>query len=187
MTESEAFSPPPADTGLALVRRWWGEHPIAQAIGLLGAAVVLGIAASNILASMHRLGMSPTLDYLSQPANFDISESLIAYHAGDPYWRAILVGILNTLKLAASGCAHATALGLFLGIARVAGNPLVSKLVEAYVELVRNTPLVLQPATPGNLSFRPGRVCAMDRGRARRRLALGDPARAHRRRRPRHP
>jgi general L-amino acid transport system permease protein len=88
--------------------------------------------------------MSPTLDYLWQPANFDISESLITYRAGDPYYRAILVGILNTLKLAASGCAVATALGLFLGVAHAAGNPLISRLVEAYVELIRNTPLVLQ-------------------------------------------
>jgi general L-amino acid transport system permease protein len=87
--------------------------------------------------------MSPTLDYLWQPANFDISESLI-YRAGGPYYRAILVGILNTLKLAASGCAVATALGLFLGVAHAAGNPLISRLVEAYVELIRNTPLVLQ-------------------------------------------
>jgi len=93
---------------------------------------------------MHRLGMSPSLDYLSQPANFDISESLIAYRAGEPYYRAILVGLLNTLKLAASGCLVATALGLFLGVARAAGNPLISKLVEAYVEIIRNTPLVLQ-------------------------------------------
>jgi general L-amino acid transport system permease protein len=144
MTDSQALPAPEEETPLALLRRWWGDHPIAQAVGLLGAAVVLGIAVSNILESMHRLGMSPTLEYLRQPANFDISESLIAYRAGDPYSRAILVGILNTLKLAASGCAIATALGLFLGLARVAGNLLVSKLVEAYVELVRNTPLVLQ-------------------------------------------
>lgn len=144
MTDTQAFLPPPEETGLALLRRWWGDHPIAQTVGLLGAAIVLGIAVSNILESMHRLGMSPTLDYLRQPANFDISESLVAYRAGDPYLRAILVGILNTLKLAASGCVIATALGLFLGLSRVAGNPLVSKLVEAYVELVRNTPLVLQ-------------------------------------------
>jgi general L-amino acid transport system permease protein len=144
MTDSQALPAPGEETGLAVLRRWWGDHPIAQAVGLLVAAVVLGIAVSNILETMHRLGMSPTLDYLRQPANFDISESLIAYRAGDPYFRAILVGILNTLKLAASGCAIATALGLFLGLARVAGNPLVSKLVEAYVELVRNTPLVLQ-------------------------------------------
>ena len=115
MTESQAFQAPFEETRLALLRRWWGDHPIAQVVGLLGAAVVLGVALSNILESMHRLGMSPTLDYLRQPANFDISESLITYRAGDPYSRAILVGILNTLKLAASGCAAATALGLFLG------------------------------------------------------------------------
>jgi general L-amino acid transport system permease protein len=144
MTESQAFQAPFEETRLELIRRWWGDHPIAQVIGLLGAAVVLGVALSNILQSMHRLGMSPTLDYLRQPANFDISESLITYRAGQPYARAILVGILNTLKLAASGCAAATALGLFLGLARAAGHPLISRLVEAYVELIRNTPLVLQ-------------------------------------------
>jgi general L-amino acid transport system permease protein len=144
MTESQVFQAPSEETRLAFLRRWWGDHPIAQIIGLLGAAVGLGVALSNIVGSMHRLGMSPSLDYLSQPANFDISESLIAYRAGEPYYRAILVGILNTLKLAASGCAAATALGLLLGVARAAGNPLISKLVEAYVELIRNTPLVLQ-------------------------------------------
>ena len=144
MTDLQALPTPLEETRLALFRRWWGDHPIPQILGLLGAAVVLGIAFSNILESMHRLGMSPTLDYLSQPANFEISESLITYRAGDPYSRAILVGILNTLKLAASGCVVATALGLFLGVARAAGNPLVSKLVEVYVELIRNTPLVLQ-------------------------------------------
>jgi general L-amino acid transport system permease protein len=144
MTQSQAFQAPSEESRLALVRRWWGDHPIVQIIGLLGAAVVFGVALSNILGSMHRLGMSPSLDYLSQPANFDISESLIAYRAGEPYYRAILVGLLNTLKLAASGCLVATALGLFLGVARAAGNPLISKLVEAYVEIIRNTPLVLQ-------------------------------------------
>jgi general L-amino acid transport system permease protein len=144
MTDSQSLLAPPQETRLELLRRWWGDRPIAQVVGLVVAAVVLGIAVSNILESMRRLGMSPSLDYLRQPANFDISESLIAYRAGDPYWRAILVGILNTLKLAAAGCVVATALGLFLGIARAAGNPLVSKLVQVYVEFVRNTPLVLQ-------------------------------------------
>jgi general L-amino acid transport system permease protein len=144
MTDLQALPAPAEETPFVLLRRWWGAHPVAQIVGLLGAVVVLGVAFSNILESMQRLGMSPTLDYLSQPANFEISESLITYRAGDPYSRAILVGILNTLKLAAAGCVVATALGLFLGVARAAGNPLVSKLVEAYVELIRNTPLVLQ-------------------------------------------
>jgi len=144
MTDARAARPPAEDTGFAAFRRWWGDHALAQAIGLAAAAVAVAFLASNVVASMRRLGMSPSFDYLTQPANFDISESLIAYRAGDPYSRAILVGLLNTIKLAVSGCGLATLLGVSLGLMRAAGNPLLARLVDAYVEIVRNTPLVLQ-------------------------------------------
>ena len=144
MTEARALPPPADENRLAAFRRWWGDHALAQAIGLGAAAVLVAVLASNIVASMRRLGMSPSFDYLTQPANFDISESLIVYRAGDPYARAILVGLLNTIKLAVSGCGLATVLGVSLGLMRAAGNPLLERLVAAYVEIVRNTPLVLQ-------------------------------------------
>ena len=144
MTDARALPPPADDTGLQAFRRWWGGHALAQVVGLGAAILVLAYLASNVLESMHRLGMAPSLDYLTQPANFDISESLIVYRAGDPYGRAILVGLLNTLKLAVSGCALATVLGVTLGLLRAAGNPLLARLVSAYVEVARNTPLVLQ-------------------------------------------
>ena len=38
-----------------------------------------------------------------QPAGFDIGESIIPYDALDPYWKAFLVGILNTLRVAIIG------------------------------------------------------------------------------------
>ncbi|RBP17724.1 amino acid ABC transporter membrane protein 1 (PAAT family) [Roseiarcus fermentans] len=144
MTDSSALPPPADDTRLAALRRWWGPHGLAQGVGLGAAALVLAVLAANVLASMHRFGMAPSLTYLTEPANFDISESLIVYRAGDPYARAILVGLLNTLKLAVAGCALATVLGVALGLLRAAGNPLLARLVAAYVELARNTPLVLQ-------------------------------------------
>jgi len=144
MTDAAALGPPVDEAPFAALKRWWGGHALAQVLLLAGLFALIAFFAHNVLESMHRLGMDPSLGYLNQPANFDISESLIAYHAGDPYWKAILVGVLNTLKLAVSGCALATALGLALGLARVAGNPLISWLIEAYVEIVRNTPLTLQ-------------------------------------------
>ena len=144
MTDVRAL-PPPADASrLEAFRRWWGAHALAQALGLGAAVLVLAYLASNVLQSMHRLGMEPSLAYLTQPANFDISEPLIVYRAGDPYARAILVGLLNTVKLAVSGCALATVLGVTLGLLRAAGNPLLERLISAYVEIARNTPLVLQ-------------------------------------------
>ncbi len=144
MTDARAEPPPAEAAGFAAFRRWWGDHALAQAIGLGAAAVVLAFLASNVVTSMRQHGMSPSFDYLTQPANFDISESLIVYRAGDSYGRAILVGLLNTIKLAVSGCALATVLGVTLGLMRAAGNPLLARLVAAYVEVVRNTPLVLQ-------------------------------------------
>jgi general L-amino acid transport system permease protein len=144
MANVSGVAPLPKESALAGLRRWWGRHAIAQALGLAIAALVVVWLGANVVDGMRRLGMSPNLDYLSQPANFDISESLLAYHAGDPYARAILVGALNTLKLAVAGCALATAIGVALGVARVAGNPLLSSLIAAYVEVVRNTPLTLQ-------------------------------------------
>jgi general L-amino acid transport system permease protein len=144
MTDASVISPPAAETRLGLFRRWWGDHALAQVALLAASAAIVVFLVANILQSMRRLGMEPNLDYLWQPANFDITESLIAYRAGDPYARAILVGILNTLKLGIFGCFFATVLGVSLGIARVAGNALLSRLVQAYVELVRNTPLTLQ-------------------------------------------
>jgi general L-amino acid transport system permease protein len=144
MTDVRGAPPLADDGGPAAFRRWWGDHAIAQAITVAFAVALIAWLAANVIGSMHRLGMAPSLDYLSQPANFDISESLLVYHAGDPYARAILVGVLNTLKLAIAGCALATAIGVALGVARVAGNPLLSGLIGAYVEIARNTPLTLQ-------------------------------------------
>jgi general L-amino acid transport system permease protein len=144
MTDGVAIGGPAPRTATEAFRRWWGDRPLAQALILVAAATLLTLLGANILASMRRLGMSPSLDYLWQPANFDITESLIAYKAGDPYWQAILVGLLNTLKLAFFGCALSTLLGVTLGVARVSGNPLISAMVQAYVELIRNTPLTLQ-------------------------------------------
>lgn len=126
------------------LRLWWGAHPYGQFVLIAALALFIGLICHNILASMHRLGMAPGLDYLWQPANFDITESLLVYHAGDTYARAIAVGLLNTLKLAVLGCLFATILGTSLGIARLSGNLLLSRLVQAYVELIRNTPLPLQ-------------------------------------------
>jgi len=144
MTDGVAISRPAPRTAIETFRRWWGDKPLTQVLILAAVAALLALLGANVITSMRRLGMSPTRDYLWQPANFDISESLIVFNAGDPYWRAILAGVLNTLKLAFFGCALSTVLGVTLGVARVSGNPLLSGMVQAYVELIRNTPLTLQ-------------------------------------------
>ncbi|WP_281036614.1 MULTISPECIES: amino acid ABC transporter permease [unclassified Rhizobium] len=103
--------------------------------------VYLGI---NVTTTMTRIGVSPGFDFLWRSANFEIGESPIAFAAGDPYLRAMLAGLLNTLKVALFGCIFATILGVILGVAGLSGNLLLASLVRWYVELIRNTPLLLQ-------------------------------------------
>lgn len=97
-----------------------------------------------MVQTMHRLGIQPGFAFLGQSANFAIGESLIAYSPSDTFGRAALVGLLNTIAIAVSGCILATLLGVSLGIARLSGNTLLSGLVRWYIEIIRNTPLLLQ-------------------------------------------
>src|SRR5262249_18475815 len=81
---------------------------------------------------------------LHREAAFGIGESLISYSPADTYARALLVGLTNTLHVAALGIVLATMLGTLMGLARLSGNWLVRKLARAYVETFRNIPLALQ-------------------------------------------
>lgn len=83
-------------------------------------------------------------DFLSADAQFDIQESVIDYEPSDSFWRAIGVGALNTLKIAVFGIILTTILGTFTGIARLSPNWLVSNIAKWYIDLMRNTPLLLQ-------------------------------------------
>ena len=126
------------------IATWIGGRPFMQVGMLLGTVAVFWLSANTMLGNMHRFGIVPGFAFLNHAANFEIGESLISYSSRDSNARAILVGLLNTIQVAFFGCILATVLGVGLGIARLSGNRLLSGLVQAYVEVVRNTPLLLQ-------------------------------------------
>jgi len=98
----------------------------------------------NTLVNLHRQNIATGFGFLDREAGFGIGESLIPYSPADTYARAFLVGLLNTLYVAALGIVLATILGAVIGIARLSSNWLVSKLSQIYVETFRNIPLLLQ-------------------------------------------
>jgi general L-amino acid transport system permease protein len=117
---------------------------LVQAL-VLGAIIGLGFyVIHNTLDNLARRGIATGFSYLGRPASFDIGEALIAYSPADSYGRALLVGLLNTLEIAVLGCVLATLLGLVIGIARLSRNWLIRHLAGAYVETLRNVPLLLQ-------------------------------------------
>jgi general L-amino acid transport system permease protein len=112
---------------------------------LLGAGVLLlgWYLYYNAHTNLAHQNIATGFDFLEQPAGFNIGESLIPFDSAQSYGRALVVGIINTLYVAAFGIVLATILGVVMGIARVSRNWLISTLASAYVEVCRNVPVVL--------------------------------------------
>ena len=98
----------------------------------------------NTLTAIRSRGISTGFSFFSQPAGFSIAQSLIEYNPALSYGRAFLVGLLNTILVAAIGILLATILGFVIGIARLSKNFLIAKLAASYVEIFRNIPVLLQ-------------------------------------------
>ena len=100
--------------------------------------------ASNALSSMSQIGMSFGYDFLGKMASFDIGDKFIDFSSTDTYAKAFLVGILNTLRVAFIGIILATILGFVVGVSRLSNNWLARNVATVYVEIFRNTPLLVQ-------------------------------------------
>jgi general L-amino acid transport system permease protein len=112
---------------------------------LLVVIVVVAIAfVRNVADNLARNHITSGFGFLHTTAGFDISQTLIEYSIStSTYARAFWIGLLNTLLVAGLGIVCATALGFVVGIAQLSSNWLVAKLAKAYVEIVRNIPLLL--------------------------------------------
>lgn len=118
--------------------------------GVVFQAIALGLVvwlfwtmASNAADALRRSGQATGWGFLWNTAGFDIGFKLIDYTARDRHIDALVVGLLNTLMVSGLGIVLATLLGFFVGIARLSPNWLVSRMAAAYVEFVRNVPLLL--------------------------------------------
>jgi general L-amino acid transport system permease protein len=114
---------------------------------VIALAVIGGIGwwlATNTFENMRSRGIKSGFDFLFQPAGFDIGESLFAFDSNNPYWKAFLVGVSNTLRVALIGIVLTTIVGTLVGVGRFSRNGLVRGLCMAYVELFRNIPILIQ-------------------------------------------
>ena len=137
----------PGGSSGAAIPFWRDVRVLAIFSQLFFLAIVLligGYLLSNLTSNMETKGFAPRLDWLGLRAGYTISESVIPYTPDDTYARALTVGLLNTLMVSAVGILFATILGLIIGVARLSRNWLVNRLALAYVEIFRNTPLLVQ-------------------------------------------
>lgn len=117
---------------------------LLQSLALLAVVAALGWAGHNAVGNLARRNIDVDFGFLLNPAGFDIPFRLTDWSTADSYGRALLVSGLNTLLASALAIVLATVLGLILALMRLSVNPLASWTARAVVELVRNTPQLLQ-------------------------------------------
>jgi general L-amino acid transport system permease protein len=132
----------------AAVTPWWRNRRLipwlAQGAAGLALLVLVAFLLSNLVRNLTAAGLLLSWGWLDNPAGFDISESLIPFRADLPYWRGLLAGLVNTVRVVLVGLVGATLLGTLVGVAAFSSNGLLRRLARIYVEVIRNIPLLLQ-------------------------------------------
>ena len=118
---------------------WLVQGAVALVIG-----VVVAFLLTNLLLNLTARGLLLSWSWLGQPAGFDMAETILPFDASLPYWRAMLAGLVNTLRVVIAGLVGATVLGTLIGTASFSSNGLLRRLARVYVEVIRNIPLLLQ-------------------------------------------
>jgi len=123
-----------------------GDAVRALLIQLFAAGAVIALLVwlgVNTATNLRRQGIASGFDFLGERAGFRISQTLIPYTPDSTFFQAFLVGLTNTLFVAALGILFATIIGFAVGIARLSRNWLLARLGTLYVELIRNIPLLV--------------------------------------------
>ena len=116
---------------------------VYQIVTLVVIVAAVSYAWHNVVQNLARANMTAGFGFLNSRAGFDVAQSLIAYSSDSTYFRALQVGLINTLVIAAAGVVTATIVGLLVGIGRLSHNWLIAKLCTVYVEIFRNIPPLL--------------------------------------------
>jgi general L-amino acid transport system permease protein len=131
------------------MRLSWSDpvfRSIVWQVVILGVvALVLWYLVSNTTQNLDARHIATGFAFLNRTAGIPIGEHLIDYNpAVNTYGTALVIGILNTLKVAVIGIVLATILGTVIGIGRLSKNWLLAKITAFYVETLRDIPVLLQ-------------------------------------------
>ena len=117
---------------------------VIQIVLMVSLIAIILFFVINAINNLEKVGLASGYGFLSDTASFDINQRLIDYSSTSTYGRAIMVGGLNTILIAFLGIITATLIGFVCGVLRLSDNFLIRTTIGAYVEFVRNVPVLLQ-------------------------------------------
>jgi len=102
------------------------------------------LVARQTSANLRMRGIASGYDYLRRAAGFELAPGLLPYSSSATFARALAVGFVNTARMAGLAIVTAAALGVAIGIARLSAIGPLAWAARAFVNVVRNVPLLLQ-------------------------------------------
>ena len=127
-----------------MLRSRHSQAVAAQGAAALVLALLAALLATTLSANLARLNLSAGFGFLLRPAGMRMGESLLPFEPTDSFLWAVVAAGVNTVRVSLAAIILATVLGTAVGIMRLGPNPLLRALTAGYVELFRNTPLLLQ-------------------------------------------
>ncbi len=116
--------------------KWLAQLATLAAV-IFALVFLVGEAGENLEAKSIQTGF----DFLEVDPDIALGEGIDTDPATSG--RALWVGMVNTIRMAIAGIALATVLGTLIGIGRLSSNWLVAKLASAFIEYMRNIPLLV--------------------------------------------
>jgi len=117
--------------------KWALQILVLVAVGFV-AYLMISQASDNLAA----IGLDFKFDFLDISVNFPISEGITKQP--ESVFHALKTGVINMLRITASGILAASLLGVVIGISRLSSNWIVNKVATGYIETIRNIPLLVQ-------------------------------------------
>jgi general L-amino acid transport system permease protein len=124
-------------------RAGWGGFAL-QILFVAGLIWIGYEIVSNAQVNLATQHIASGFGFMKNTAGFDVSQNLIPYSGSDSYTRVFLVGLLNTLLVSVIGIVFATVIGFVVALGRLSPNWLLSRIAGAYVEGIRNVPILFQ-------------------------------------------
>ncbi|MCY4050726.1 MAG: ABC transporter permease subunit [Gammaproteobacteria bacterium] len=144
MAQTVALSP---TSQRNIISRLWNDKEsrsvIIQIITISLVFAFMAYIIHNAVVNLQAIGKGFSYNFLWQPSSYDINQHLIDYNSRSSHFRAMMVGILNTILIAICGIVLASVVGFVLGVLRLSKNWIVNRLAYCYIEYVRNVPVLL--------------------------------------------
>jgi len=113
-----------------------------QAFATVGLVVLVVFFVRNASDNMVKAGIASGFQFLWRDSGIEVPFNITGYKPSDTILALLWTGIVNTLLVSACSIAVATVIGFTVGLLRLSRNWLLSSLAGAYVEFVRNIPLL---------------------------------------------